>query len=144
MTFAPYIHFTGNCEAAMRFYADVFGASDLMLNRYADMPADACPGGTPPTGEAGQRIMHASFTAPGGKLLMASDWPPGMPAAPQASVSVSSFHRSAGEAKAAFDRLAEGAAEIMMPFGATFFSEGFGMLRDRFGTAWMVMGPERT
>ena len=26
-----------------------------------------------------------------------------------------------------------------MPWGATFFAPGFGMVRDRFGTHWMVM-----
>ena len=26
-----------------------------------------------------------------------------------------------------------------MPFGATFFSPGYGMLRDRFGVQWIVM-----
>ena len=25
-----------------------------------------------------------------------------------------------------------------MPFGKTFWSPGFGMLKDRFGTPWMV------
>ena len=25
-----------------------------------------------------------------------------------------------------------------MPFGATFWSPGFGMVTDRFGTPWMV------
>ena len=42
------------------------------------------------------------------------------------------------EAKALFDKLADG-AQVNMPFGKTFFSDGFGMLVDRFGTPWMVM-----
>jgi Uncharacterized protein conserved in bacteria len=30
-----------------------------------------------------------------------------------------------------------------MPMGPTFWSQAFGMLVDRFGTPWMVSGPEK-
>ena len=36
-----------------------------------------------------------------------------------------------------FEELAEGGT-IVMPFGKTFWADGFGMLRDRFGVTWMV------
>jgi PhnB protein len=29
-----------------------------------------------------------------------------------------------------------------MPYGKTFWAEGFGMCTDRFGTPWMVSGGE--
>ena len=29
-----------------------------------------------------------------------------------------------------------------MPFAATFWSPGFGMVKDRFGTPWMVNVPQ--
>jgi PhnB protein len=45
----------------------------------------------------------------------------------------------AKKARQVFDQLAEG-AQIRMPFGPTFWAEGFGMLVDRFGTPWMVGG----
>ena len=41
------------------------------------------------------------------------------------------------EAERIFKALADG-AKINMPFGKTFWSDGFGMLVDRFGTPWMV------
>ena len=43
----------------------------------------------------------------------------------------------AWEAERAFDALAEG-GEVGAPFGATFWSKGFGMCTDRFGVPWMV------
>jgi len=36
-----------------------------------------------------------------------------------------------------FDALAQG-GQAVMPYAATFWSPGFGMVRDRFGTPWMV------
>lgn len=137
MSFAPYLHFQGNCADAMRFYADVFGAGDLMIMRYSEAPPDAGM----PAGDAGDGVMHASLTA-GGQYLMASDFPPGMPGEAQAAVSVTHSTDDLVRARQVFDRLKEGGTEIMA-FGPTFWSHGFGMLKDRFGTAWMVMGPDK-
>ncbi len=40
MAFIPYIHFDGNCDEAMSFYAGVFGATDLKIMRYSEAPED--------------------------------------------------------------------------------------------------------
>lgn len=45
-----------------------------------------------------------------------------------------------GTASGWFDRLAEGGA-VIQPFGPTFFSPGFGMVKDRFGTHWIISTP---
>jgi PhnB protein len=50
---------------------------------------------------------------------------------------VSLSYPTAAEAKKIFDALVEGGS-VTMPFGKTFWSEGFGMLTDRFGTPWML------
>jgi PhnB protein len=44
---------------------------------------------------------------------------------------------SADRARKIFEMLAHG-GQVTMPFGKTFWSDGFGMLIDRFGTPWMV------
>lgn len=129
MSLSPYLHFDGTCEQALRFYAAVFGDPSPQFMAYDQMP-DA-----PPNGAAG-RILHGQVVVAGG-LLLASDAPPGMQADPQAGVSISADLPDEARARAAFDRLAEG-GEILMPFEATFFSPGFGMVKDRFGTHWMV------
>jgi PhnB protein len=41
------------------------------------------------------------------------------------------------EGQRVFDALAQGGA-VTMPYGKTFWSAGFGMVTDRFGTPWMV------
>ncbi len=134
MAFTAYIHFQGTCRPAMQFYADLFGATELTIHDYEEMP-DPPPGAR----EAGL-VMHASMTAPGGQL-MASDYPPGVPGEGQAAVSVSHDLTDPVTGAALFARLAEG-GHVIMPFGPTFFSPGFGMVKDRFGTHWMLMVPQ--
>ncbi|MBW6505859.1 MAG: VOC family protein [Rhodobacteraceae bacterium] len=127
MPFMPYIHFQGTCAEAMAFYADLFGATDLQMMRYSDAPgAEAAPS---------DRVMHAQFSAAGG-VLMASDFPPGSGDA-QAGMSVMATPATFDEGKRIHDALVKGGAEIV-PFGPSFFSPGFGMVKDRFGTHWMI------
>ena len=124
MAFMPYIHFSGTCAEAMAFYADIFGASDLMMLRYDEAPETA--------GRiVSDRIMHSQFAANGG-VLMASDYPPGM-AEKQQAMSVMVDPETVAEGQRLFDRLAAGGG-VLMPFAATFWSPAFGMLADKFGT----------
>jgi PhnB protein len=125
----PYIHFDGTCSEAMPFYAGVFGATDLQMMRYNQAPSAEGPGGT------SDRVMHSQMTAMG-STLMASDYPPGM-GAPQSGMSIMLAPATMAEAKRLYDALAEG-GEIVHAFGPTFFSPGFGMMKDRFGTHWIV------
>ena len=127
MAFMPYIHFSGSCAEAMAFYADIFGSTDLALRYYEAQDAG---------GAAPDLVLHAQFTARGA-VLMASDYPPGMPAQKQAAMSVMIDPATVAEGQRVFGLLAEGGT-VVMPFGPTFWSAGFGMLTDRFGTHWMI------
>lgn len=129
MTFTPYLMFDGTCGDAMRFYAEAFGATDLQLMPFSDAPPEV---GMPDE----DRYMHAQFSA-GDHVLMACDMPSNMPTPPQASVSVSHRVADAQTGKVIFNKLAEG-GQVLMPFEATFFAEGFGMVQDKFGTHWMI------
>ncbi|MBI1416007.1 MAG: VOC family protein [Limimaricola sp.] len=126
----PYLHFRGQCAEALAFYADVFGGTDLQMMRYGEGPdAQADWAGS-------QRILHGQVSL-GDGTLMASDYPPGVEGDPQAGFSVMQTAPDVARGQAVFDRLAEGGA-VVNPFGPTFFSPGFGMVRDRFGTAWII------
>lgn len=46
---------------------------------------------------------------------------------------------TAEEAERIFEAFSEG-ADIKMPMERTFWAERFGMLIDRFGTAWIING----
>lgn len=126
----PYIHFQGHCAEALAFYADVFGGTDLQLMRYADAP-DMPEAMQDPT-----RVIHGQVTL-GSGTLMASDYPPGMAGQPQSAVSIMQGVVSLAAGTEVFARLSEGGT-VTQAFGPTFFSPGFGMVTDRFGTNWMI------
>lgn len=146
MKLQPYLHFNGNCEEAFRFYEKALGGTILMINRFKDMPADGSGGADPAAMDAmraaGERIMHIRVQV-GDQLLMGSDCPPNYPYDGIHGFSVALGFDDAAEGKKAFDALAEG-ARVDMPFGPTFWAEGFGMLVDRFGVPWMVNAGEKT
>ena len=129
MKFHAYLNFDGDCAEAFRFYQELLGG-DLQIMTHRDAPgAEQVPEGW------GDRVMHAALTV-GDELLMASDTPPEhyqRPAGTYVSVTVDTID----EARRIFDGLAEG-GEVQMPFQSTFWSAGFGMLADRWGTPWMV------
>ncbi|SPF81096.1 VOC family protein [Pseudoprimorskyibacter insulae] len=126
----PYLHFRGQCTEAMTYYASVFDGTDLQMLPYSQMPGgDAREG-------SDDRIMHAQMTI-GDGVLMASDFAPGTEGDPQKAVSVMQVAPDGETAKRWFDRLEEG-SDIIFPFGPTFFSPSFAMLRDKFGTHWII------
>ena len=131
MTTHPYIHFqNGRCREAMTFYAEVLGGTDLRTMAYGD--AHGAPGAADGSGH----LMHAQMRI-GDGMLMASDFPPGMEGDPQQAMSIMQTLPTVEAARRAFDRLMEGGA-LIQPFGPTFWSPGFGMGRDRFGTHWII------
>jgi len=129
MPLSPYLHFDGTCAEALAFYADVFGDPAPEIQLFGAMP-DA------PADWDASRVLHGQVKVAGG-LLLASDTPSNRPADPQAGVTISAALPDDAGARAVFERLAEGGA-VIMPYDKTFFSDGFGMLKDRFGTHWMV------
>jgi len=130
MPLAPFLHFQGTCAEALNFYGGVFDDPSPTIMRYSEAPE-----GSPATG--GERVMYGAVETGEGKL-MASDYPPDQPRDAQAGVSVSLSLSDAVRARKVFDRLCDG-GEVIMPWGRTFFAKGFGMVKDRFGTHWMVM-----
>ncbi|MBN8990318.1 MAG: VOC family protein [Rhizobiales bacterium] len=129
----PYIFFNGNCEAALNYYQKVLGARIEAIIRYESAPPDMP---TPP--EWKQKVMHAKITIDG-EVLMASDAPPGHFNPPQ-GFAVSLQVENPGDAAVRFRQLSD-SGTVTMPFGKTFFSNGFGMCIDKFGTPWMVNSP---
>jgi PhnB protein len=131
MTVAPYLFFGGNCAEAMRFYERTLGGK-LEIMTFADAPA-----GEAPPGIDASKIMHSSLTLDGGGLLMASDDPSLSEPEKARGVAISLDYPTTDDARRIFDALADG-GETLMPMEKTFWSEGFGMATDRFGTMWMV------
>jgi PhnB protein len=133
----PYLFFDGQAEEAMHSYQRILGG-ELEVLRYSQQPADVGPPAPGCEPSDPNRVMHALLQFPGG-MLMGSDAPnPGMFEAAR-GMTVNVTLPDAGAARHVFDQLAND-AQVRMPFGPTFWAEGFGMLVDRFGTPWMVGG----
>ncbi len=126
----PYIHFQGDCAEALRFYAKVFGGTDLQLMRYGEGPQ------APEAWQASDRIMHGQVSIMDG-TLMASDYPPGVAGDAQKGFSVMQTAPDVASARQIFDQLAIGGT-VIDDFKPTFFSPGFGMVKDKFGTHWII------
>jgi PhnB protein len=76
----------------------------------------------------------------GGTNLMAADVPADR-FQPMRSAYLSLTVDSIEEAERIYSLLKEG-GEIFMPMEQTFFAFRFAMLRDRFGTSWMILNPK--
>ena len=126
----PYIHFQGQCAEALTWYAEVFGGKDLQIMRYAEGPQ------APDAWKSSPRVMHGQVTLYDG-TLMASDYPPGVQGDPQKGFSVMQSAPDVATGRAIFDTLSDGGS-VIDPYKPTFFSPGFGMVQDRFGTHWII------
>lgn len=128
-----YLFFNGRCEEAVQFYQAALGAQVEMLMRNRDSPEPPPPGTLPPGSE--DKVMHCSFRI-GNTAVMASDGcADGGPAFQGFSLFIGAADPA--EAERLFAALADG-GQVQMPLAKTFWSPAFGMLRDRFGVAWMV------
>jgi PhnB protein len=133
----PYVFFNGRCEEALKYYGEKLGAEVVFQMRYKEAPPDA-QGQLRPGME--DKIMHASVKL-GSTDWMASDGHCDPNAGPMNGFNLSLTADDAASAEKYFNALADG-GQVMMPWQATFWSKGFGMVVDRFGLGWMVTVPE--
>jgi PhnB protein len=129
----PYLYYSGNCEAALKYYEKALGAKIEMMMTHESAPAEMP---TPP--EWKKKIMHARATI-GGAAIMASDAPPGHYHKPQ-GFSVSLLVEDLADAERKFKALSDG-GRVDMAFAKTFFAKGFGMCVDKVDIPWMVYCP---
>ncbi|MDE2430668.1 MAG: VOC family protein, partial [Burkholderiales bacterium] len=85
------------------------------------------------------KIIHARLVLPDGGLLYGGDCPPDMPHEGFKGFTLTLNYDSIEEAEKIFQRLAEG-GHVIMPMGATFWAESFGMVADKFGCSWNING----
>ena len=136
MELQPYIFFYGKCEEALEFYKRALGGT-YEMQRVSD---SGMAGQMPP--DAGNRVMHASFTADNLKF-MASDGRDVKTVDPDAgNISLAIEGEDRAEGQRIFDAFSEG-GNVAMPLGDAPWGDGgkFGMLTDRFGIEWMVTSP---
>lgn len=130
MPLNPYLTFSGQCEAAFKFYERCLGGKVAAMITHAGTPAEEHV-----PSEWRQKILHARLIV-GDGVLMGSDAPPGRYEEPK-GFSVSLQINDPGDAERIFHALAENGT-VQMPIQKTFWAARFGMLVDQFGIPWMV------
>jgi PhnB protein len=129
MQLHTYLNYGGNCEQAFRFYEQHLGGKITMLMRHGEQPT---PSEVP--ADWNGKVLHARMNL-GGTELLGADIPGYQPMrSAYLSLSVSSDE----EADRIYGLLSDG-GQLFMPMQETFFASRFAMLRDRFGTSWMLV-----
>lgn len=124
-----YLNYRGTCAAAFRFYEEHLGGTMIGLTTHAAGPQSArLPE------EWKEKVLHARLRL-GNAVLMGADIPG---AEPMRSAYVTLTLDTADEAERVYGVLADG-GQIFMPMEETPFASRFAMLRDRFGTSWMLL-----
>jgi PhnB protein len=131
MKLYTYLNYGGNCEEAFRFYEQHLGGKISMMMRHSEQPD---PSKVAP--EWKNAILHARMTL-GETELMGADIPPDR-FQPMRSAYLTLVLGSSAEAERVYGLLSDG-GQIFMPIQETFFAFRFAMLRDRFGTSWMLL-----
>ncbi len=130
-----YLNYGGNCEEAFRFYEQHLGAQMTEISRHGDVPDQRTP-------EAWKdKVLHARIDI-GGTVVMGADIP-GDRFQPMRSAYLTLMLDSNEEADRIYTLLSDG-GEIFMKMESTFFASRFAMLRDRFGTSWMLLHEHQT
>ncbi|HEX8850287.1 MAG TPA: VOC family protein [Gemmatimonadaceae bacterium] len=131
MQLFTYLNYGGNCRQAFEFYAEHLGGNITMLSTHAEGPGAA---GAPP--EWRDKVLHARIEL-GGTTVFGADVPPDR-FQPMRSAYLSLLLDSIEEAERVYALLSEG-GQIFMAMEENFFAHRFAMLRDRFGTSWMLL-----
>ena len=130
MKLVTYVNYPGTCAEAFRFYEKHLGGKVGMMTTHGQMPGgnDKLPA------EMKDKILHARISL-GETELLGADIPN---AEPMRSAYLTLLAGSPAEAERIWKVLGEG-GQIFMKLEETFFATRFGMLRDRFGTNWMIL-----
>lgn len=130
MKLYTYLNYGGNCRQAFEFYAEHLGGRITMLTTHGEQPEAKGPP------EWKDAVLHARIEI-GGTTVLGADIPPDR-FQPMRSAYLTLLLDSAEEAERIYALLSDG-GQIFMPMEETFFARRFAMLRDRFGTSWMLL-----
>jgi PhnB protein len=123
-----YVNYRGTCEEAFRFYEQHLGGKIKDLVRHKDIPNPNIPA------DWKEKVLHAQIEI-GRTVLMGADIPN---AEPMRSAYLSLEVDREEDAERVYKLLTDG-GEVFMKMEKTHFANRFAMLRDKFGTSWMLL-----
>lgn len=131
MKLFTYLNYGGNCRQAFEFYQQHLGGRITMMTTHGEQP-----GAEKVAPEWKNAVLHARIDM-GDTTILGADIPPDR-FQPIRSAYLSLLTDSVEEAERVYALLSDG-GQIFMPMAETFFARRFAMLRDRFGTSWMIL-----
>jgi PhnB protein len=123
-----YVNYRGNCEQAFRFYEQHLGGRITGIVRHREQPNPSL------VADWREKVLHARIEI-GTTVLMGADIPQ---AEPMRSAYLTLSLDREEDAERVYALLADG-GEIFMKMEKTHFANRFAMLRDQFGTSWMLL-----
>lgn len=129
-----YVNYRGSCEQAFRYYERHLGGRITGMVRHGERPDPRVPA------DWKDKVLHARIEI-GSTVLMGADI---AQAEPMRSAYLTLSLDREEDVERTYALLTDG-GEIFMPMAETPFANRFAMLRDRFGTSWMLLHqPEPT
>lgn len=127
-----YVNYNGNCREAFQFYEKHLNGKITMISTFKELPdSSAIPE------DRKNDILHARIEI-GNSVLMGADIPH---AEPMRSTYLTLSLESIEKTESVYNLLID-EGEIFMKMERTFFASRFAMLRDKFGTNWMLLCEE--
>jgi PhnB protein len=123
-----YLNYRGTCEQAFRFYERNLGGHITSIVKHSEQPNPNIPA------DWSDKVLHARIEI-GATVLMGADIPQ---AEPMRSAYLTLRPDTEEEAERIYGLLSS-EGQVFMGMEKTPFANRFAMLRDRFGTSWMLL-----
>ncbi len=129
MNLQTYLFFGGDCEEAIEFYREVFGAELTYLMRFREGPAELISPG------AEEKIFHATLKFGDTNVNMSDTHAGGR--TEFGGFALLAHLDDVANAERVFSALAS-CGEVRMPLQQTFWAARYGIVKDRFGITWKI------
>ena len=129
MQITPYLSFNGDCREALTFYGELFGGNVGDFVPWNAEDIENIPDAST------DHIMHGDINI-NGNIISGSDQFGDM-YQPAGNISLMLEIDDLSDAQAKFSALAAD-GQIIMPFAETFWADGYGYCKDRFGILWQI------
>lgn len=131
MSVNAYLIFNGNCQEVVAYYAQVFGTASPEISLFGESPSEP---GFEITEEMKDLVMHAKLKIHGSEVFF-SDALNGFPAISGTNINLTVVSDDLTKISEEFAKLGEEGI-VIMPIQKTFWSQGYGVVEDKYGIRW--------
>jgi PhnB protein len=133
MQIQPYISFSGNCQEAVEFYADVFGTDNPEIILFGDRLHEPEAAAL----DQAEKVVIRADLEPEETRVLLSDIPPKSRDIQKSKMTLVIFSDDLDEIKILYYKLKDGGT-VEMELQETFWSKVYGSLIDKFGVGWQL------